>query len=60
MLPAATEGILPCAVSSPNDRAGDNSTWIVFIFLLGGGSKDRQQADIDQAKALWHRQKVKL
>ena len=31
-----------------------------IIFLLGGGSKDRQQADIDQAKALWHRQKVKL
>ena len=23
------------------------------IFLLGGGSKDKQQIDIDQAKALW-------
>ncbi|PVZ42911.1 type II toxin-antitoxin system RelE/ParE family toxin [Pseudomonas sp. CC120222-01a] len=31
-----------------------------IIFLLGGGSKDRQQADIDQARSLWRRQKVKL
>ncbi len=30
------------------------------IFLLGGGSKDKQQNDIDQAKALWKTHKVKL
>lgn len=30
------------------------------IFLLGAGSKDRQQADIDQARTLWHRHKVTL
>ncbi|MDB6445185.1 type II toxin-antitoxin system RelE/ParE family toxin [Pseudomonas sp. 21TX0197] len=29
------------------------------VFLLGGGSKDRQQNDIDQAKALWNSFKVK-
>lgn len=29
------------------------------IFLLGGGSKDRQQNDINQAKALWITHKVK-
>nr|WP_234696959.1 type II toxin-antitoxin system RelE/ParE family toxin [Pseudomonas syringae] len=29
------------------------------LFLLGGGAKDRQQNDIDQAKALWKSQKVK-
>lgn len=28
------------------------------IFLLGGGSKDRQQVDIDQAKTLWSRHRV--
>lgn len=31
-----------------------------IIFLLGGGSKDKQQNDIDQAKALWKSHKVKL
>lgn len=30
------------------------------LFLLGGGSKDKQQIDIDQAKALWKSHKVKL
>ncbi|VVP50455.1 type II toxin-antitoxin system RelE/ParE family toxin [Pseudomonas fluorescens] len=29
------------------------------VFLLGGGSKDKQQNDIDQAKALWNSFKVK-
>ena len=29
-----------------------------IIFLLGGGSKARQQNDIDQAKALWKSYKV--
>lgn len=29
-----------------------------IIFLLGGGSKDKQQKDIDQAKALWKSHKV--
>lgn len=29
-----------------------------IIFLLGGGSKDKQQKDIDQAKALWKFHKV--
>lgn len=31
-----------------------------IIFLLGGGTKDRQQADIDQARSLWQRHKVAL
>lgn len=30
-----------------------------IVFLLGGGSKDKQQNDIDQAKALWKSYKVK-
>ncbi|MGB4485808.1 MAG: type II toxin-antitoxin system RelE/ParE family toxin [Pseudomonas veronii] len=30
------------------------------LFLLGGGSKDKQQTDIDQAKALWKSHKAKL
>nr|WP_282706473.1 type II toxin-antitoxin system RelE/ParE family toxin [Pseudomonas syringae] len=30
-----------------------------ILFLLGGGSKDKQQNDIDQAKALWKCHKVK-
>ncbi|ELQ09516.1 hypothetical protein A988_18178 [Pseudomonas syringae BRIP39023] len=30
-----------------------------ILFLLGGGSKDKQQNDIDQAKALWKWHKVK-
>lgn len=29
-----------------------------IIFLLGGGSKDKQQNDIDQAKALWKSHQV--
>ncbi|GAB7532335.1 type II toxin-antitoxin system RelE/ParE family toxin [Pseudomonas sp. 3A(2025)] len=30
-----------------------------IIFLLGGGSKNKQQNDINQAKALWNSHKVK-
>lgn len=29
-----------------------------IVFLLGGGSKDKQQNDINQAKALWNSCKV--
>ena len=29
-----------------------------IIFLLGGGSKDKQQKDIDQAKPLWKSHKL--
>ena len=29
-----------------------------IVFLLGGGSKTRQQNDIDQAKGLWKSYKV--
>lgn len=30
------------------------------ILLLGGGSKDKQCIDIEQAKSLWNNHKVKL
>ena len=51
---AIGDGVFECSIhTGPGLRVYDGRRGKELVILLGGGTKRRQQADIDRAKAAW-------